>query len=58
MPYRVIKDEGLIETADSVSVDGGVLITYEDLTKGYIENKRIVSMYAPGHWDVTYWDEA
>lgn len=57
MPYRVFKKDSVIESADEIKVDGGVLITYEDLTVGYIENKRVVSMYAPGQWDIAFWDD-
>lgn len=58
MPYRVIKDEALIETADEVAVgEGGVLITYEDLSDGRFERKRISSLYSKGQWDSVYWDD-
>ncbi|QIG57799.1 hypothetical protein SEA_PAULODIABOLI_64 [Microbacterium phage PauloDiaboli] len=58
MPYRVIKEDALIESADEVAVgEGGVLITYEDLSDGRFERKRISSLYSKGQWDVVYWDD-
>ena len=58
MVYRVIKEDALIETADEVAVgDGGVLITYEDLSDGRFERKRISSLYSKGQWDSVYWDD-
>ena len=58
MPYRVVKDENIIESADQVKVnDAGILSTYEDRSSGYIENVKLISLYAKGQWDVVYWDD-
>lgn len=58
MPYRVIKNESVIESADQVKVnDAGILFTYEDRSVGHIENTKLISLYARGQWDVVYWDD-
>ncbi len=58
MPYRVIHKGDIVESADQVKVnDAGILSTYEDRTVGYVENVKLISLYAKGQWDIVYWDD-
>lgn len=58
MPYRIVKDEDVIDSADVVKVEeSGILYTYEDRTVGVIENHKLIGVYAWGQWDVVYWED-
>lgn len=50
MPYRVIKDDDIIDSPDDVETSGGVLICKN--SDGYVE-----TLYSPGFWDTVFWDE-
>lgn len=56
MPYRIIKDDDMIASEESIDVVDGILIGYmaED---GIIERKRISVVFAAGQWDSAYWEE-
>lgn len=51
MPYRVIKNEEIIASADEIEVKGGVLLTVHPDT-GLLD-----SAYAPGFWDTVFWEQ-
>ena len=51
MPYRVIKDDDVIESPDEVKFKSGVLLTIHPDT-GLVE-----TAYAPGFWDTVFWEK-
>lgn len=58
MPYRVIKEEALIDSADVVKVnESGILFVYEDRTVDVLVNEKLIGVYAKGQWDVVYWED-
>lgn len=51
MTYRVVKNQQEIATASRITFDHGILECRSDF------GGRVDAYYAPGSWDMAYWEE-